>query len=232
MMTADEMKQVAALRALEFVRDGMRLGIGTGSTAEEFIKLLGARVADGLDIIGVPTSERSRLLCEKLHIKLTTLDDCPELDLDIDGTDEIDRALHLVKGGGGALLREKIVAQAAREVLIITDYNKLVERLGAFALPVEVNPFGLQATWRAIERLLAGLNLNAEPCLRKKNGGTFVTDGGHYILDIPLQSIPDPQALSLGLHTIAGVVEHGLFLGLTSKAIIAQPDGRVEILTK
>jgi len=129
-------------------------------------------------------------------------------------------------------LREKIVAQAAREVLIIADHNKLVERLGAFALPVEVNPFGLQATWRAIEKLLAGLNLNAKPCLRKKNGVTFVTDGGHYILDIPLQSIPDPQALSLGLHAIAGVVEHGLFLGLASKAIIAQPDGMVEIITK
>jgi len=232
MMTADEMKHAAAARALESVRDGMRLGIGTGSTAEIFIKLLGARVAEGLDVIGVPTSERSRLLCEKLHIKLTTLDDCPELDLDIDGTDEIDKALHLIKGGGGALLREKIVAQAAHEVLIIADGSKLVERLGTFALPVEVNPFGLQATWRAIEKLLLRLNLEAKPYLRKKNGVTFVTDGGHYILDLPLQSIPDPHTLSLGLHAIAGVVEHGFFLGITSKAIIAQPDGRIETLTK
>ena len=143
---SDALKKLAGQAALDFVQDGMKLGIGTGSTAEAFIRVLGEKVADGLQIIGVPTSERTRALCEELNIPLTTLDDTPQLDLTIDGADEIDPSLSLIKGGGGALLREKIVAAASDDMLVIADESKLVDPLGAFLLPIEVNPFGLAAT--------------------------------------------------------------------------------------
>jgi len=219
-----ELKIEAARAALEFVEDGMKLGIGTGSTADEFIRLLAEKVSAGLSVDGVPTSERSRVLCEELGVPLTTLDETPELDLAIDGADEIDGAMRLIKGGGGALLREKIVAAASARMVVIADETKLVETLGAFPLPVEVNPFGLGATRKAVEKLAARLVLSGEIVLR---GGLtpYVTDGGHFILDASFGRIRDAEGLSDGLLNIPGVVQHGLFIGLASAAVIAGPDG-------
>jgi len=224
-MDARQLKVEAARAALAHVESGMRLGIGTGSTAEEFVRLLGVRVSEGLDVVGVPTSERTARLCRELGVPLTTLDETPELDLTVDGADEIDGELALVKGGGGALLREKIVAAASARMIVIADRSKLVETLGRFPLPVEVNRFGLEATRRAVVRAAAGLGLNVEPILRMTQGEPFVTDGGHLILDASFGRIPDTRALSDALHAIPGVVEHGLFLGLADTAIVAGATG-------
>lgn len=219
-----ELKIEAARAALEFVEDGMKLGIGTGSTADEFIRLLAEKLKSGLSVIGVPTSERSRALCEELGVPLTTLDETPELDLTIDGADEIDGAMRLIKGGGGALLREKIVAAASARMVVIADKTKMVATLGAFPLPIEVNPFGLGATRKAVEKLAARLGLSGEIALR--GGQTpYVTDGGHFILDASFGRIPDAEGLSDGLLNIPGVVQHGLFIGLASAVVIASPDG-------
>ncbi|KAG1668274.1 Ribose-5-phosphate isomerase A [Nymphon striatum] len=225
-MSQQAMKIEAARAALGYVEDGMRLGIGTGSTAEEFVKLLAEKVADGLKIIGVPTSERTAKLCLELGVPLSTLDETPALDLTIDGSDEVDASLGLIKGGGGALLREKIVAFASQKMIVIADKTKVVETLGAFALPIEVNPFGLEATKIAIENTVQSLGLKGPLNIRLNRDGTeFVTDGGHYIIDASLSHILDSQALSDALHAIPGVVEHGLFLGLADLAIIATDDG-------
>lgn len=219
------LKIEAAREALKFVEDGMRLGIGTGSTAAEFVRLLAERVADGLDVIGVPTSERTAKQCRELGVPLTTLEEIPELDLGIDGADEIGPELALIKGGGGALLREKIVAAACREMIVIADETKLVETLGAFALPIEVNEFGLGATKAAIRDAAAKLSLSGEIRLRERDGKPFVTDGGHLILDASFGRIPKPRALSDALHAIPGVVEHGLFLDMASRAVLAGAQG-------
>ena len=223
---SDALKKLAGQAALDFVQDGMKLGIGTGSTAEAFIRVLGEKVADGLQIIGVPTSERTRALCEELNIPLTTLDDTPQLDLTIDGADEIDPSLSLIKGGGGALLREKIVAAASDDMLVIADESKLVDPLGAFPLPIEVNPFGLAATKIMIEGVAEELGLSGPLDLRMAVGDTpFITDGGHYILDASFGRIVDPKTVSVALNGVPGVVEHGLFTGLASRAIITNQDG-------
>lgn len=224
-MNARTLKIEAARVALEHVANGMRLGIGTGSTAEEFVRLLAEKVAAGMTIIGVPTSERTAALCHELGVPLSTLDETPELDLTIDGADEIDPELTLVKGGGGALLREKIVASASAAMVVIADESKMVETLGRFPLPIEVNPFGLKSTELAITRLAEGLGLKGPLTLRMTQGAPFVTDGGHFILDASFGRIPDPRALSNGLHAVPGVVEHGLFLGLAKTAIVAGADG-------
>ena len=225
-MDARQMKIEAARVALSHVEDGMRLGIGTGSTAEEFVRLLAARIgAEGLSVTGVPTSERTAALCRELGVPLATLDEMPELDLTIDGADEIDAALTLVKGGGGALLREKIVAAASARMLVIADSTKVVEVLGRFPLPVEVNPFGLRATLIAIEKAAARLALHGPLALRMDGQKPFVTDGGHHVVDASFGRIPDPQALGDALHAIPGVVEHGLFIGLADAAIVASADG-------
>lgn len=224
-MDARSLKIEAARVALEHVADGMRLGIGTGSTAEEFVRLLAQKVAAGMNIIGVPTSERTAALCRELGVPLSTLDDTPELDLTIDGADEIGPELALVKGGGGALLREKIVASASAAMVVIADETKMVETLGRFPLPIEVNPFGLKATELAIARVAGSLGLEGPLTLRMTQDAPFVTDGGHFILDASFGRIPDPRALSNGLHAIPGVVEHGLFLGLAKTAIVAGADG-------
>jgi ribose 5-phosphate isomerase A len=216
-----EHKIAAARAALEHVSDGMRLGIGTGSTAEELIRLLAQRVADGLSIIGVATSERSDALCRELGVPVTSLDEQPELDLAIDGADEIGPGLALVKGGGGALLREKIVAAASARMIVIADETKLVPELGAFPLPIEVNEFGLAATRNAIGAAAAKLGLTGELKLRMRGETPFVTDGGHLIIDASFGRIRDAEALSLALLQIPGVVEHGLFLGMADLAIIA-----------
>ena len=224
-MDAREMKIKAAEAALAHVEDGMRLGIGTGSTAEEFVRLLAEKVAGGLRVEGVPTSERTARLCLELGVPLKSLDELPELDLTIDGADEVDHALRLVKGGGGALLREKIVAAASGRMIVIADQSKVVETLGAFPLPIEINPFGQVATRIAIEKLAARSGLSGELTMRSSGDGAFMTDGGHLILDASFGRIPDAEALARELNTIPGVVEHGLFINLASLAIIAGPEG-------
>jgi len=224
-MNVTALKIEAARAALAHVEDGMRLGIGSGSTAEELVKLLAERVEAGLTVIGVPTSERTAQLCMQLGVPLSSLDETPELDLTIDGADEVDQELSLIKGGGGALLREKIVAAASARMIVIADRSKKVATLGAFPLPIEVNRFGLRATELAIGRAAAGLGLSGPLVLRMRDGGPFVTDGGHLIIDASFGRIPDARALSCALHEIPGVVEHGLFLGMASAAILAGPDG-------
>jgi ribose 5-phosphate isomerase A len=225
-MNADMQKRAAAASAVEFVRPGMRLGLGTGSTAKVFVDLLGERVKAGLDIIAVPTSEATRAQAQALGIKLTTLDETPELDLTIDGADEIAPDLTLIKGGGGALLREKIVASASARMLVIADHSKLVPVLGRFPLPVEIVPFGAVATRRAVEAAAAAAGCPGPAAPRLgKDGHPFVTDGGHWVLDAQLQKINDPKALAERLAAIPGVMEHGLFIGLAWTAIVAGPDG-------
>lgn len=223
--SADEMKRLAARRAMDFVRPGMRLGLGTGSTAKHFVDLVGEAVAGGLDVICVPTSEATRLQAESLSIPLTDLDATPELDLTVDGADEFDADLRLVKGGGGALLREKIVAAASARMIVITDGSKKVASLGRFPLPIEVTPFGLGATLRAIEEAARACQTFGQLALRRRaDGSTFVTDGGHYIVDGHFGSIPDPDALSARLFAVPGVMEHGLFIGLARTVICAEGD--------
>jgi ribose 5-phosphate isomerase A len=226
-MNADSYKREAAAGALEFVRPGMRLGLGTGSTAKPFVEMLGERVRAGLDVIAVPTSEATRALAEQCGIRLTTLDETPALDLTVDGADEIDPDLVLIKGGGGALLREKIVAAASTRMVVIADSSKWVATLGRFPLPIEVVPFGLGATERAVAAAIAATGNSGPLALRRdKAGHAFVTDGGHFILDAALQKIADPRSLADRLAAIPGVVEHGLFIGLAQAAVIAGPEGR------
>lgn len=222
---AQRLKIAAAAQALSHVQNGMRLGIGSGSTAEEFVRLLAARVKQGLQIIGVPTSERTAALCRQLGVPLTTLDETPHLDLTIDGADELDADLTLIKGGGGALLREKIVAAASDAMIVIADQSKLVDILGRFALPIEVNRFGLAATMQAIGQAAQKSGLAGSLTLRVKDKTAFITDGGHFIVDASFGRIPNPQTLSDALFAIPGVVEHGLFIGLARTAVIAGTDG-------
>ncbi len=225
-MSADAYKRDAAARALDFVRPGMRIGLGTGSTAAHFVELLGERVRAGLAVVGVPTSEATREQAERLGLPLTTLDETPQLDLAVDGADEIAPDLSAIKGGGGALLREKIVAAASARMVVVADETKWVEVLGRFPLPVEVVPFGLAATRRAVEAAAAAAGCPGPALLRRgRDGHAFVTDGGHWILDASLERIPRPQLLAERLAVIPGVVEHGLFIGLAQAAVIAGPDG-------
>ena len=224
-MNVEEQKRAAAVRALDFVRPGMRLGLGTGSTAYHLVDLLGARVKQGLDVVAVPTSEATRAQAERLGIKLTTLDETPDLDLTIDGADEIAPDLTLIKGGGGALLREKIVAAASARMLVIADRSKLVPQLGRFPLPIEIVPFGERVTRRAVEAAAAATGSPGHSLLRPgKDGHPFVTDGGHWLLDAKLERIADPKTLAERLSAIPGVMEHGLFIGLAWAAIVAGPD--------
>ncbi len=225
-MSADEMKKKAAERALMFIVPGMKLGLGTGSTAAAFVDLLGKRVAEGLNVICVPTSEATRRQAEALGIPLTTLDVEPYLDLTIDGTDELDLDLRLIKGGGGALLREKIVATASDRMIVIADSSKLVETLGKFPLPIEVIPFGLKATLGMIEMLSEDCGCSGELKLRTTaTGEPFQTDSGNFIVDAHFDAIEEPEELDQALKLIPGVVENGLFIGLADAAIIAGPDG-------
>ena len=229
-MSPDDLKKLAAARALELVTPGMRLGLGTGSTAKHCVDRLGARVASGLDVLCVTTSEVTQAQALALKIPLSTLDETPELDLTIDGADEIDDQLRLIKGGGAAHLREKIVAAASARMLVIADGSKHVSTLGRFPLPIEVVPFGLKATEIAIAKLLKSQGLPQDLRLRKTaDGSPLVTDGGHFILDAHLGRIERPEALADALNRIPGVVEHGLFLGLCTGAILATGDGLVEL---
>jgi ribose 5-phosphate isomerase A len=230
-MSADEWKQQAAEHAMRYVEDGMKLGLGTGSTAAKFVDLLGARVKVGLNVVCVPTSEATRAQAAGLGIPLSTLDETPFLDLTVDGADELDSELRLIKGGGGALLREKIVAVASQRVVILADDTKRVETLGKFPLPIEVVQFGLTVTRDMIESLAADCGCEGPITLRQTaDGKPFVTDNGNYIVDCAFGAIEDPEALEDALRLIPGVVESGLFLGIADLGIIAGPMG-VEVLS-
>lgn len=216
-------KQQAAEAALDMVASGMRLGLGTGSTAVFMVQGLAARLRDGRlrDIAGVPTSEATAKLARELGVPVLTLDEAPQLDLAIDGADEIDPQLNLIKGLGGALLREKIVAASAARFVVIAGANKLVSMLGQQSpIPVEVIRFGLALSTRR----LAGLGLR--PVLRQlASGEPFITDEGNVILDCHVDSVPEPSVLSTAIHSIPGVVEHGLFVGMTECAVVTGPQG-------
>ncbi len=226
MTSAEELKRAAAARAIAFVTPGMRLGLGTGSTARHFVELLAQQVRAGLAVVGVPTSEATRADAERLGVPLSTLEETPRLDLTVDGADEIAPDLTVIKGGGGALLREKIVAAASARMIVIADESKWVPVLGRFPLPIEVVPFGIAATRLAVEAAAAASGCPGSATLRRtREGHAFVTDSGHFILDAALERIPDPKALASRLSAIPGVVEHGLFIGLVGIAILAGPDG-------
>ena len=224
--SSDNLKRAAAAAAMAFVRPGMRLGLGTGSTAAHFVDLLGAAGHDGPC---VPTSEATRTQAARLGLKLAMLDDFPRLDLTVDGADEFDDALRLIKGGGGALLREKIVAAASERMIVIADAGKRVKTLGAFPLPVEIDRFGAKATRLHVEAAARELGLEGEISLRMKVGAPFITDGGHLILDCAFAAIPDSQTLASRLNAIPGVVEHGLFIGLATTVLCAGENG-VDVL--
>lgn len=215
-------KQRAAAAAAELITDGMILGLGTGTTASYLVQILGERVRQGLRIQGVPTSEATRQLAIAEGVPLTTLEEQPVLDLCLDGADEVDPDLNLIKGGGGALLREKIVASAARQRIIMVDVSKCVDCLGAFPLAVEVIPFGWEVTRRQLEQF------GGVPTLRQREGKPFVTDQGHYIIDCALSRIEDVPKLNHQLNQLPGVVENGLFVDMTDRLIIGSPDGITE----
>jgi len=221
-MSQKDEKVAAARMALAYVEDGMRLGIGTGSTAEAFVELLGEKVADGLKVVGVPTSERTADLARSLNIPLSNLDEMPELDLTIDGADEIDPHLNLIKGAGGALLREKIVATASERMIVIADGSKLVETLGKFPLSVEVAPFGSSVTARKLAEIARAFGC-ADRVERRTDqfGEPFLTDGDNFIYDCALDRITDPAGLTRALNEVPGVVDNGLFVDIATLAIVA-----------
>jgi ribose 5-phosphate isomerase A len=227
-VSADLAKFNAAQKALDFVKDGMIVGLGTGSTSAHFVRLLGERVRQGLHVKGVPTSEATKALAEEAGVPLLSISQITSIDVDVDGADEIDPAFRLIKGGGGALLREKIVAAASKAMVVIADESKWVEALGAFPLPVEVTRFGFALTQ---ERVRAALKASgcagSEVSLRTsgKANEPVVTDGGNYILDAHAGRIVDPEKLSAALKDIAGVVEHGLFIGLAKTVILGKAKG-------
>jgi ribose 5-phosphate isomerase A len=230
-MNPDELKKKAALAAVAHIRSGMKLGLGTGSTAKHFVDALGEKVKEGWDLLCVPTSEATRKQAESLGLNLTTLDETPVLDITVDGADELDESLRLIKGGGGALLREKIVASSSRKMIVIADDSKKVAELGKFPLPVEVVPFGLRATAIKIDQAFAWTRNEGPVTLRMRDGKPFVTDNGNVILDCALGRIQYHEKLAAALSSIPGVVDHGLFIGMASLAIIAGEDG-VETLTR
>ncbi|SLN19407.1 Ribose-5-phosphate isomerase A [Roseovarius litorisediminis] len=226
----DKAKFVAAKRAVEFVEDGMRVGLGTGSTAAWMVRCLGEMVReDGLKIRGVPTSTRTAELAREVGIEVITLDEAGWLDVTIDGADEFDGKLNLIKGGGGALLQEKIVATASDQMIVIADVGKEVETLGAFPLPIEVIPFGWQTTKLLVEELLINMDvLGREVTQRMKGDEPFVTDEGNFILDLHLGRIGNPHQLSMVLNQMPGVVENGLFIDICDIVVLGYGDGRVE----
>ena len=219
------MKKAAAAAAVELVRPGQKIGLGTGSTANHFIDLLAEKVKGGLDVVCVPTSRETHARAQKAGIKLTTLEEQPFLDLTVDGTDEFDGNFNLIKGGGGALLLEKIVASSSRYMFVIADESKQVATLGKFPLPIEVIPFGFKATGWKIERALNACGLKAKLTVRTKDGKPFTTDGGHIIIDAAIGRIPEPERLSNLLSIIPGVVDHGLFVGMCGRVLLGTKDG-------
>lgn len=227
----DTAKFVAAKRACDFVEDGMKVGLGTGSTAAWLVRCLGEMVRqDGLRISGVPTSSRTAELARQVGIKVITLDEARWLDVTIDGADEFDRELNLIKGGGGALLQEKIVATASDQMIVIADIGKRVDTLGAFPLPIEVIPFGWQTTKALVEETLASLDVLGQNATLRMNGqAPFITDEGNYIIDLHLKRIGNARQLSLILNQIPGIVENGLFIDICDVVVIGHGDGKVEV---
>ncbi|ABF64692.1 ribose-5-phosphate isomerase RpiA [Ruegeria sp. TM1040] len=227
----DKAKFVAAKRAAELVEDGMRVGLGTGSTAAWLVRCLGEMVReDGLKITGVPTSARTAELAREVGIELITLDEARWLDLTIDGADEFDSELNLIKGGGGALLQEKIVATASDQMVVIADKAKEVETLGAFPLPIEVIPFGWQTSQALVEETLISMDVMGRSSTLRMNGASpYVTDEGNHILDLHLNRIGNPRQLALVLNQIPGVVENGLFIDICDTVVIGYGDGKVEV---
>jgi ribose 5-phosphate isomerase A len=223
-MANDLEKETAARASLRFVKDGHVVGLGTGSTAAYFIKLLGNEVQKGLRIRGIPTSDRSRELALSLGIPLISLDDCQEIDVTVDGADEVDPQLRLIKGGGGALLREKIVASATKQMIVVADASKQVQRLGKFPLPVEVIKFAQALIAKRIAALGAEVQLRGN-----EDGSPYVTDENNHILDCRFGEIPDPDEVARDLSSMAGVVEHGLFIGMASVALFARGSEIVEL---
>jgi ribose 5-phosphate isomerase A len=217
-------KEAAARASLRFVRDGNIVGLGTGSTAAHVVRFLGEKVRAGLKIRGIPTSVHTGELAASLGIPLTTLEECQQIDVDIDGADEFDPQLHLTKGGGGALLREKIIASASRQVVIIADSSKQVAVLGKFPLPVEVIPFAQALITKRIAALGAKVKLRQDP-----HGNPFITDEGHHILDCSFGQIPDPPALARQLSDMPGIVEHGLFIDLATIVLVAKGENVTEL---
>jgi ribose 5-phosphate isomerase A len=223
-MANDQEKEAAARASLRYVKDGQVVGIGTGSTVAYFIRLLGEQVKNGLQIRGVPTSEHSRVQAESLGIPIATLDECPVIDVTVDGADEVDPELRLIKGGGGALLREKIVASASRQLVIIADESKRIPVLGKFPLPVEVIRFAQAVVWRKVAALGAQVSRR-----RAADGNPYLTDENNYILDCSFGQIPDAGKLARQLSDMPGVVEHGLFIGMASVVLLAGGSGIVEL---
>lgn len=220
------LKQLAAEKAVEYVKDGMHVGLGTGSTAYWAILKIGERVREGLSIQAVATSKASEKLAKEQGIPLIPFDRIQGLDLTIDGADELDRGLHLIKGGGGALLREKIVAFHSKELIIIADESKLVDKLGTFPLPVEMVPFAYEWTMASLERL------GAKPMLRTDDESIYVTDNGNYIADCRFGEIDNPNELHQKLLHLPGVVDNGLFIGLAARAVIGHSDGSVSVVER
>lgn len=227
----DKAKFVAAKRAVEFVEDGMKLGLGTGSTAAWMVRCLGERVREeGLRVTGVPTSSRTAELARQVGVPVSSLDDVKWLDLTIDGADEFDGNLNLIKGGGAALLQEKIVATASDRMVVIADVAKEVAMLGAFPLPVEVIPFGWQTSKALIDETLVGMDVLGRDCTLRMNGDRpLITDEANYIIDLHLKRIGNPRQLALVLNQIPGVVENGLFIDICDIVVIGHADGRVEV---
>ena len=226
----DTAKFAAAKQASTFVESGMKVGLGTGSTAAFLVTSIGERIkSEGLDIIGVPTSTQTAELARKVGIKVATLDEARWLDLTIDGADEYDSELNLIKGGGGALLQEKIVATASDRMIVIADATKKVDTLGAFPLPVEVLGFGMNTTQMLIEEMLEGLDVMGNKTTpRMKDGALFVTDEGNHIIDLHLGRIGNARQMALILNQIPGVVENGLFIDICDVIITGHGDGRVD----
>lgn len=220
-------KQNAALAALEYVEDGMTLGLGTGSTAKYFVELLADEVADGLVVRGVPTSEATRRLAQSHGVPLIDVEQVEQIHLTVDGADEVDDQGHLIKGGGAALLREKIIANASDHMVVIADRSKHVERLGKFPLPVEVTVFGFTITAKKVFDVLEASGIDRPKVMLRTGAGhePLVTDGGNFILDCHCGRIPDAEATAARLAAIPGVVEHGLFIGLARTVIIGEEDG-------
>ena len=227
----DKAKFVAAKKAVDYVEDGMRVGLGTGSTAAWMVRCLGELVrTDGLKIRGVPTSTRTADLAREVGIDVISLDEAKWLDLTIDGADEFDAELNLIKGGGGALLQEKIVATASDQMIVIADAAKEVGHLGAFPLPVEVIPFGWQTTRALIEEMLISVDVMGRDVTLRMNGDRpFITDEGNHILDLHLGRIGNARQLAMVMNQMPGVVENGLFIDICDVVIIGHGDGRVEL---
>jgi ribose 5-phosphate isomerase A len=214
------LKKMAGEKAAEYVENGMALGLGTGSTVRYFVERLGELVGEGLDVVGVPTSKRTEDLARQVGVPLTTLEETPALDLAVDGADEVDPDLNLIKGMGGALLREKIVASSCREFIVIADESKLVNRLGTTSpLPVEITQFG----WTSVKEWIS--KLGCVPNLRIVKGSPYLTDNHNYLLECEFKGIDDPHDLDKRLHHLPGVVETGLFLNLACRAIIGKESG-------